>query len=415
MCDRRVNRLGLFLLLASAAASWPAHGAQIVALDLKAEGDVSPKLARSLNPILLAELSRIQGMSVISQDDVRALLELESNKQRLGCADTGCMAEIAGSLGAELTTASAISTLGGAWVVSMTLINAETAKVIRRSTGKASGDEAAAEQAVISAVHDLFREGLPTEVQGPASLSRRGFQAALAGLRRSVLDVKLDHRPGRRRIILDLINTELDYDANPKLDMLDLEIRRGIGEFRRLMLVAKDLGELEHLVSAVDHYRVINDDLQRVKEIRTRSRERGIVPSATALRFEEPEPQDGPDPIAMGRYQAAAEPLHKLVNEALRAYEHRKLPEFQRFWKSDYAGPAESAYKELESNEKRYKARCEPLPFFATAPDSYESLLSTMKDGRMVVLLRCFRDGKVYDEDRVWFEQEKGTWKISSW
>ena len=403
------------LCLALVLAPLPALGAQIVALDLKGEGEGPTRLARSLNAIMLAELGRIQGMSVISQDDVRALLELEANKQRLGCADTGCMAEIAGSMGAELTTTAVITQIAGSWIVTMTLINTETAKVVQRAIGKAQGDDSVAEQAVIAAVHELFREGLPRDVQGPASLSRRGFQAALAGLRRAALDPKLDHRPSRRRIVLDLVATELDYDAAPKLEMLDLEIRRGIGEMRRLMLVAKDAGELEHLLSAVEHYRVINDDLQRVKEIRTRARERGNIPSGSPLRFEEPEPGDRPDPSAIAQYQRAAEPLVKIVTDALKAFERRKLPEFQRYWRADYAGAAQRAYEELESDEKRYKSRCEPLPFFATPPDLYESALSTMKDGRMIVFLRCFRDGKAYDEDRIWFEQEKGAFRISSW
>ena len=50
-----------------------------------------------------------------------------------------------------------------------------------------------------------------------------------------------------------------------------------------------------------------------------------------------------------------------------------------------------------------------------TSPHGSLVALSTMKDGRMIVFLRCFRDGKAYDEDRIWFEQEKGAFRISSW
>ena len=96
--------------------SLPATAAQIVALDLKATGNAPKRLAVALSPVLVAELARREGMSVISQDDVRALLELEAEKQLAGCDDAGCMADIAGSLGAELLCTSKIALVGKEYV-----------------------------------------------------------------------------------------------------------------------------------------------------------------------------------------------------------------------------------------------------------------------------------------------------------
>lgn len=393
----------------------PAFAAQIVALDLKPEGDVVPKLARTLNPIYLTELSRVEGMSVISQDDVRALLELEANKQQLGCTDTACLTEIAGSLGAELMASGTISKLGGTWITSIVLIRVESAQVVKRATGKSQGGETVAEESVVAAVRSLFKEGVPSELQGPASLSRRGFRAALAGFRRAVLDPTADVRANRRRIILDLVHTELDYDATPKLEMLDLEIRRGSSEVRTQLLTAKDSADLERYLSALDQYRVLADDLGRVKEIRVRSRERGTIPSAQPLRFEDPEPLDRPEPEEIKAYQETIEKPRQVVGEAIKAFDKRDKVSFRRQWLADRPGNADRAFDELDDYQKRYKQRCELLPFHATAPDEYDSVIGSMKDGSFVVLLRCFRDGKIYDDDRVWVQKEGTAWKISGW
>ena len=50
---------------------------------------------------LLAELRKLERVSVIGMDEVRAMLDIEAQKQALGCDDDeGCLAEIAGALGA---------------------------------------------------------------------------------------------------------------------------------------------------------------------------------------------------------------------------------------------------------------------------------------------------------------------------
>ncbi|MFZ9889484.1 MAG: hypothetical protein ACO3JL_18470, partial [Myxococcota bacterium] len=339
-----------FVLFFGSTTSW---AAQIVTLDLKATGGVPPRLAKSLSPVLVAELARREGMSVVSQDDVRALLELEADKAMLGCSDTGCMTELAGSLGAELLCTSTLGRVGGEYVVTTTLIQVEGAKVLRRSTGKAKGGEEAATEAVLQAVLDLFKEGLPSTVQGPASMTRRGFEAALAGMHGAILDRTGDPRESRRRIILDLVATELDYDATPKLDMLDLALRRGRAEAYRRVLAARDLDERNFYVRAMDHYGAFFDDLGRVKEIRTRARERGLVPSSSALRFLEPDPGKEPDPVLVNRYQETASAGHKLIAKALTAAEQNNVDAFAGCFKQGYETTAKKQLESLKQERER--------------------------------------------------------------
>lgn len=401
------------LLLTCAPA---ARAAQIVALELKAVGGVPPRLAEALSPLLVAELSRREGMSVVSQADVRALLELEADKALVGCSETSCMTDIASSLGAELLATSTLSKVGAEYVVSMTLIQVEGATVVRRSTGKARGGDEAANQALVMAVHELFRGELPSDLQGPASMSRRGFDAALAGLHKAIVDPKTDPKASRKRVVLDIVHTELDYDAEPKLQALDLAIRRGRYDIRRRALGSKNARELEHWLSALDQYRALWDDMGRVKEIRTRARERGVEPSARALRFMEPEPMERPAPDDAKRYLQRSEPARRVVEKALRAYLKDQPEAFAKYWKKDRAHQAQNEYESGRRYDRDRGYRWDVLPVYAHTPDLVERGIDSLKEDRVVIYLRRYdKDGRVDSEDTVWLEKEEGKWRVTSW
>ena len=399
------------------AGSAPASAAQIVALDVSAAGGVTPQLALALTSVMLNELSRIEGMSVISQADVRALLELEANKQGLGCSEAGCMTEIAGSLGAELMVSPSLSRVGSTYVASLVLIRVERAKVARRAEGRAKGAEDVAAEAMTAAVHNLFRGGLPSELQGPASLSPRGFKAALAGLVAAVTSKSADPAPSRKRIILDLVNTELDYDAKPKLDSLGLNIRRSIARLRERALVATDLAALEHILAGIDHYHAIADDLGRVKEIRERARERGVVPSSRPIRFETPEVGERATPQTRKRYREASKDARRVVAKALAAYQKGDEAAFIATWKKDYAGNAKRELDSGRRSDRRDGYTYDLLPRDTVPPWLLKNAISVLDDReeKMIVFLRKFRKGEIYGEERVWLVKEAGRWRISSW
>src|SRR5262249_9623260 len=52
--------------------------------------DVEPRVARIVTDSVVAELRKLNGLSVVSMDEVRAMLQHESNKQLLGCTDASC-------------------------------------------------------------------------------------------------------------------------------------------------------------------------------------------------------------------------------------------------------------------------------------------------------------------------------------
>lgn len=397
------------------ASAHPARAAEIVALELQAVGGVRPQLAAALSPVLITELSRRDGMSVVSQADIRALLELEADKATLGCDNSSCMAEIASSMGAELLASSTLSRVGEEYIVAMTLLQVEGARVIRRSTGKARGGDEAAGQAVAMAVHELFRGELPTELQGPASMTRRGFEASLAGLQKAIAAPKTDAKPGRKRVILDLITTELDYDAEPKLQTLEKAIERGIFQVRQRALGAKDGAELEHWLGAADQYRALRDDLGRVREIRTRARERGIEPSARALRFLDPDPEDRPSPTDVARYFAATQAARRVLDQALQAYLTDEPADFSRFWKSTDGHQALRAYESGRDDDRKYGVTWQVLPAHAHTPELLARGIRSI-DTPKLVLYRLKKQGaERFSSDPVYLEQEGGAWRIVSW
>ncbi|MFH1811317.1 MAG: hypothetical protein ABIJ09_21435 [Pseudomonadota bacterium] len=402
--------LGLAMFVAM-----PGRSAQMVALNMRATGEVKAALAETLTPLLIAELSRRPGISVVSQADVRALMENEARKQAMGCDDTTCMTEIAGSLGAELLLSSSLGKVGRKWIVSLTLIQVEQAKVFRRVSGEQLGGDEAAAEAVIAAVQDLFRDGLPEELQGPASLSRLGFKAALLGFARVVRDPKQDPKPPRRRIVLDLVNTELDYDVEPKFYLLDVTSNREISDLDRVILAARDRTEADHLLDARDQWRLLRQDWDRVKEIRTRARERGVAPSGRPLRFEDPEPREWPEAKEAQTYWKTVAPAQKVVLRALKAYLKRDPKAFGAQWAKGYEGSAGRFFEEQHATDQRSKYTYTIAPQQVVTPWDLKSLIEAAKPDEITVLLVQFRDGKPYDDDRVYMKLEEGVWKIRSW
>ena len=416
----RFTKIFSFSLILSISMSMTtlAQAAQVVVLDLKAVGKTPQAKADAYTPVLISELGRVQGLSVVSRFDILALLEHEGNKQAMGCNDSECMTELAGALGAELLISSTFSQTDGECLVTLSLANVEEASVVNRSSGTGFGMHAgAAKRSIREAVHNLFAQGMPSELQGPASLSRRGFEAVLLGYSKAVIDPKADIKTLRKRLILDLVNTELDFDAKPKLDWLDLSVRRGISEIDRLLLLSKDDKDLERYLNGRQEWRTISLDLQRVKEIRTRSRERGMVPSARPLRFENPEPTDWPDRDEINKFWKASKSARAVVEKALKDYSKKNLKKFQTHWVKDGESKSKRAYEEMERNAKRYQYKWEMLPRYATAPWTWKTMVeSHQKDPlKITVYLRYYKKGKIYDDDRVWMVKEDGKWKIQSW
>lgn len=407
--------------------SFSAHAGQIVARDLAPLGKVKPSLTASLTPVLLHELSRIDGISVVSQGDVRALLNHQADREGLGCDEDSCFTTIADSMGAEMMLSATMGRVGRKWVVALTLFQTDAAKVIRRANGEATGGVAQAEEAVRAAVLNLFREGIPEDVAGPASMSRLGFKAAVLGLSETIATNPAAAAPHRKRIIADLVNTELDYDTKPKLEELGWAIRRGYGNLKVQSLVAKTPAEHARRVAGMEMWVAIERDVERVKEIRERARQRGTVPSMSPLRFSVPDPlQNVAASEDIDAYKKDSKAARATVKKALKHWRKKQKKAYLAMWKPEELSRGEREFKDRDS-QKRYHYTYDLLPMHALPAWDLKWIVGDLKsnavkvgDGRaqpiMIVLVRRYTRGKIDSTSRVRLEKnKKGKWQITSW
>ena len=391
-----------------------ADAAQIVVMNIAATGDVPPTLAASLTPLMVAELSRHDGVSVVSQNELRALLEHEGNRQSLGCDDAACMTAIAGALGSELLLVSTLSRIGDEWVCGLTLVRPDEATVVRRATAKQRGETRAANRAVEQAVHDLFRDGLPSDLQGPASMTRRAYEAVALSFGELVLDPSRDPTPLRRRLILDLVNTELDYDTKPKMDLLQLAARRGISDIDRDVLGAKDAADRDRYLRARAQWVAVLQDTERVTEIREKARAQGMTPSSRPLRFLEPDPDAWPAEADIARYEAQWKRARTVVERMLRAVTDRSAKKFAEAWVDNKN--TEHVFQSAVDDRERYHNGYEVVGLHAIVPWDLRDAIERMdRDNEVIVYLARRRDGALISERRVYVARQGDQWRVRAW
>ena len=137
LTDAMPQLLGLGKWAAGQQVS-PDQVKSLAVLDLVASG-VPADVAQNLTGVLGAELRRVPGASVISRDDIQAMLSLEEDKLRMGCDDASCLAEIGGALGVEQLVAGTVGRLSDSYLITLRLISVKSTRVENRITETYSG------------------------------------------------------------------------------------------------------------------------------------------------------------------------------------------------------------------------------------------------------------------------------------
>ncbi len=104
------------------APASPLAPMRLAVLDLSAHG-VSEALAQSLGPVVARELAAATGATVVSQEDIRRLLEAEAQKQLLGCDATACFAELGAALGVPYLVTGQVGLVGETLAVQLQLLD----------------------------------------------------------------------------------------------------------------------------------------------------------------------------------------------------------------------------------------------------------------------------------------------------
>ena len=143
------------------------------------------------------------GTSVINRDDISAMLQLESDKQMLGCTDDmSCLSEIGGALGVGKIVVGQVGRVNREYVISLRLIEPASAEVENRVMETYKGDEATLLPAMKRAGRRLL--GVNSDLKGSmlVSSTQPGAQLFFDGELQGVLPLPpiQNLTPGRHSI-----------------------------------------------------------------------------------------------------------------------------------------------------------------------------------------------------------------------
>ena len=130
----------LFLVLAAAAAAdAPAKAPsrpKLIVLQLATAGGVEPGIGAALTEAVTTEVSSRGFFEVISSKDVETLLNVERQRELMGCSDeaTNCLTELAGALGARFVLNGSVARLGDAYQLNLQTMDSQKAQPLGRST-----------------------------------------------------------------------------------------------------------------------------------------------------------------------------------------------------------------------------------------------------------------------------------------
>jgi hypothetical protein len=107
-----------------------------------------------LTAILAEQVAKDPTFDVISSTDVRRIIELEGQKQALGCSADSCLAEVAGALGARFAIYGNVGRLGSTLNMTVSCFDAQAGRMARRMTFRGASADALASD-LEARVHEL--------------------------------------------------------------------------------------------------------------------------------------------------------------------------------------------------------------------------------------------------------------------
>lgn len=109
------------------AASGPAR---MAVMDMQDLSGAEKALGAQLTQVVVSEVASSTDLKVISSNEIGQVLGFERQKQLLGCTESGCMAELAGALGADYLLTATVSKLGSRYRIDMRIVDAKKSTII---------------------------------------------------------------------------------------------------------------------------------------------------------------------------------------------------------------------------------------------------------------------------------------------
>jgi TolB-like protein len=149
--ERRPLTAGCFFLAAvlggaSAAAVDAADQADkipIAVMEFSSKGGVEQAQMDALGDMLATELRAMGPYRVIGKHDISTMLQLEEQKNILGCDELGCISDIGGALGVRWVVVGNISRFGEVYLLNLKLMDVERVEVAKSVAHKVDGGQAA--------------------------------------------------------------------------------------------------------------------------------------------------------------------------------------------------------------------------------------------------------------------------------
>lgn len=128
------------LLLAAPPAQPAPEKVRVLITDLSTQG-VAPEVAKIASGILSTAVAELGGLTPVSMQDLRTLVELEGNREALGCSVESCLADVASAMGSRYVIYGEIGQLGSSLIINLNLYDASTAASVARRTVRAGSPD----------------------------------------------------------------------------------------------------------------------------------------------------------------------------------------------------------------------------------------------------------------------------------
>ncbi|MBL8951267.1 MAG: hypothetical protein JNK82_10850 [Myxococcaceae bacterium] len=128
--------MSALLVLLLAASPAPAEKPKLIVLPLSVAGGVEAGIGLALTEAVATEVAAHGFFQVISSKDVQTLLNVERERELMGCADesVSCVSELAGALGARFVLSGSVARLGDAYQLNLQTLDSLKAQPLGRST-----------------------------------------------------------------------------------------------------------------------------------------------------------------------------------------------------------------------------------------------------------------------------------------
>lgn len=145
---------------------------------------------------LVGECQAQTRLEVTSAEELRAALDLEADRQKIGCKDASCATEIADAYGARYVLFTSIARLGTSWSLTASLFDSQQARVVGRGMTRAGSVTQLADglgAAVMESLGPLAQRPRRSAAVAPAPGGAPAASGSGATLR--LEDVPLDPEP----------------------------------------------------------------------------------------------------------------------------------------------------------------------------------------------------------------------------